>query len=545
MTLNGPSTAPTPENAGKGEKHKRKQWRGCLVLLAGGSLFILLGVVLVLRPAVNWAGSRAWEEAKARIEAEGETVDFRKTFPAPVADADNFCAVGPLRAIAEKDDPEGYRNRQRLEAVALPPTPQQGSKEKGKPREVQGPLFGTATDLAAWADWLRSMKESSKSMSDTGDAVRDLMTYLAKNEALYQELTAVLDRPEALWTPLWQQRIIPAYGYGLSMPHYKGIQELTRLLSLRGLTAAAVGDVAKAHTFNLVQLRFAEASARDPDLLGPLTSRTMAVYATHGVWNACRLHLGTAEDFQRLERGLTRLNYEQSYLQALRYELGIHIQALQWLKTRGPQPSASDGQYDWLDQLLREEAAPYFFYRVFKTGFLDFNIATTTNFMLDYGILPLRDRGLREAAEMGDELNERLLRMQEKFDLRGVTVVYTLPTIVRIAEAFLLAQCQVNQAIIACALERHRIAHGVYPATLEGLTLADGKPLPLDISAVPAAPMKYRVLTGEGGSSERYELWCVGWDAEDDGGKRLLDVKEPERTRFGMREYEGDWVWGW
>ena len=43
----------------------------------------------------------------------------------------------------------------------------------------------------------------------------------------------------------------------------------------------------------------------------------------------------------------------------------------------------------------------------------------------------------------------------------------------------------------------------------------------------------------------RCRIWAVGWDREDDGGKRVLNEKKPGQTRFQDLDYVGDWVWSY
>ena len=50
--------------------------------------------------------------------------------------------------------------------------------------------------------------------------------------------------------------------------------------------------------------------------------------------------------------------------------------------------------------------------------------------------------------------------------------------------------------------------------------------------------MRYR-KTADG----RYALWSVAFDGTDDGGKRTLDAKKPDETKFHNAAYLGDWVW--
>ena len=94
----------------------------------------------------------------------------------------------------------------------------------------------------------------------------------------------------------------------------------------------------------------------------------------------------------------------------------------------------------------------------------------------------------------------------------------------------------VSQAVIACALERHRIEKGSYPESLDAVRLADGKALPPD-------PMDDRSMRYRKTADDRYALWSIGFDGKDDGGRRVLDEKKPEDTKFSVEKYVGDWVW--
>jgi hypothetical protein len=85
----------------------------------------------------------------------------------------------------------------------------------------------------------------------------------------------------------------------------------------------------------------------------------------------------------------------------------------------------------------------------------------------------------------------------------------------------------VNQAAIACALERYRIAQGHYPETLQERTNSYRPKVPRDV--IGGQPYHYRSL--EGG---RFILYSVGWNEKDDGG--VSGAVQYDRT-------EGDWVW--
>ncbi len=91
------------------------------------------------------------------------------------------------------------------------------------------------------------------------------------------------------------------------------------------------------------------------------------------------------------------------------------------------------------------------------------------------------------------------------------------------------AQTVVNEAAIACALEKYRLANGQFPANLESLAPKFISLLPDDV--VSGEPYKYR-RTDKG----QFVLYSVGWNEKDDGGT-------PGKTLFDDKE--GDWVWSY
>jgi hypothetical protein len=83
----------------------------------------------------------------------------------------------------------------------------------------------------------------------------------------------------------------------------------------------------------------------------------------------------------------------------------------------------------------------------------------------------------------------------------------------------------VNEAQIACALERYHLANGEYPATLDALTPQFIENIPHDI--IGGDPLNYRA-TFDG----KFLLYSVGWNEKDDGGKD-----------GGTDFTKADWVW--
>ena len=105
-----------------------------------------------------------------------------------------------------------------------------------------------------------------------------------------------------------------------------------------------------------------------------------------------------------------------------------------------------------------------------------------------------------------------------------------VPNFTKATETMARNQTWVDQAQIACALERHRLANGKYPATLAALSPDLIKIIPHDL--IGGKAMNYSCPDGE-----NFKLYSVGWNEADDGGitAHTSDGKEDRE--------QGDWVW--
>ena len=100
-----------------------------------------------------------------------------------------------------------------------------------------------------------------------------------------------------------------------------------------------------------------------------------------------------------------------------------------------------------------------------------------------------------------------------------------IPNFARATETMARNQTLANEAQIACALERYRLANGKYPDTLAALTPQFIEKLPHDI--IGGKPLIYSCKDGQ-----TFLLYSIGWNEVDDGG---LESENPLT--------EGDWVW--
>ncbi len=102
-----------------------------------------------------------------------------------------------------------------------------------------------------------------------------------------------------------------------------------------------------------------------------------------------------------------------------------------------------------------------------------------------------------------------------------------LPSLDKVPERAAAAQTAVDQAALACALERFRLANGQFPDKLEALVPRFITQLPSDM--LTGEPYRYE-RTDDG----QFILYSVGWDEKDEGGA-------PGKTMFDQKR--GDWTW--
>lgn len=545
------------------EATRRWVWR-CVRGLAWFVLAVILLIVCV-REYVDWSGRRRWAAVQAAYAREGESLDFRSIMPDPVPDNRNFCAIPALKDLPlwkQSDEPGTPLALKiaRINAAALP----DGIRGKaaqalldgtfshpvvGKvtefnaddftppPRLATGALLGQPVDMAAWAAWLR--KDGTVPMpAPSGNPARDIVVALAKNDPLIKDLATGLNRPESQWTPPWKTRVLPEPYSVNFLPYQFAIKKLQYMLCLRATAAAHAGDTATADQSVLIALRLNQAEMEDPFLIGSLISCANSSTISNTVWELCDAKSGTDADFQRMQEQLERLDYQKSFLFSVRSEVTVGVDLLGYLNKYGLLSDFLGGIDSFQNSSAGEKTYPTMV-RVVPDGWYEANTATIAQWYLDYYIKPLRDGGFKAMLPRQQQLWTVLANKHSRpiYDqLDDLFALMAMPEVRGVAFRVIYTQSQINEAIAACALERYRIEHGAYPASLQAANHPGEKILPLDV--ISGKPMGYR-RTPNG----RYLLWCVALNNQDHGGTRVLDPANPATTKFADPSYTGDWVW--
>ncbi len=103
----------------------------------------------------------------------------------------------------------------------------------------------------------------------------------------------------------------------------------------------------------------------------------------------------------------------------------------------------------------------------------------------------------------------------------NIWAAIAIPNTTKATQTTARNQTLADEAQIACALERYRLAHGKYPETLDALVPQFIEKLPHDI--IGGKPLIYRPTADQpspssGAASGKFLLYSVGWNEMDDGG---------------------------
>ena len=508
----------------------KRLWKRALVK----TVVALVTLYALFDAWVNWSGAREWHATREMLNAQSETLDLRVLAADPIPDADNFCAIPLLKDIAKIEDGsvlkgESAEKRKRLQVFSSI------NKCLQNPRKPYSEPF----DLKECANNLR--KEGLLTTSGNSvDPAQDILGALGNQDALFQELAAGLDRTQVQLTPALKTREFPDNPSSVMLPAALEFVALSKALSLRAIASARAGENTKAHESLQISVKLMQANLNEPFLVSFLMALLQDSLICNSVWELCNEHAGTAQNFARLETELAPVDFNCSLLKAYRGELINGVALFQFMKR---------------DRLLfaevvmqmlgrnNKDSTSAVLARMIPLGFFDAASSVFADTCFEFFIKPQKEQGIMATykATESKALNKIAVRHDRDILMHPSSwfAGLSIPAMIDADLRTIFQQVVHNQAIIACALERYRLEKGSYPDSLDGMKLADGRSLPLDV--INNKPMGYR-KTANG----KYALWSVGFDGKDDNGQRgtLDNNSNKSMTRqLANKDYLGDWVW--
>ena len=499
-------------------------WRNFRRFLFGFACFITL---IVLAYAVeNWRGKRAWENHKREWIAKGEKFTVAELAPAPVPDEQNFALTpllkptmdftyqnGPGSSVVWRDT-NGLAHLQNLRAELRGEGAAQDKLTLGSPEK------GTFADLAACREFYRG-NTNYPQPTVPGTAAEDILVALGRFDAELKELReAAAARPRTRFPIEYEYQ--PAWA--ILLPHLAHLKGLTILTHVRAVAELEARRPVEAFADLKLGFRISDSVSEEPLLIDHLVRIAALAINLQTVREGLVRHAWTDAQLDELEKYLASLNLLAEYKLAQRGERACTTGGLDWL-------SRQIGT-DAFNYLSSDEGgggyAPVSW--ALPSGWIRQNMVTISQMHQDFTLAAADEHARRVFPEVCDKLDSKL----EKMRVRPYTIFAKLlfPALSKAVRRSARIQTTVDAARVALALERHRIANGALPDTLEALVPRFMGDIPNDL--LDGKPLRYR--RNPDGS---YLLYSVGWNQTDDGGEIAWSKGKDPNVDLS----KGDWVW--
>jgi hypothetical protein len=527
-------------------------WRRLLV-----GLGILVVLVIIFYAEEDWRGRRDWNQYRQALETRGEHTDFRAYIPKPVPDEQNFAATPVMRSFlqpnyflptndlfAQVDDyvyatniasARGHRHFLDLVAWQMAAVANQtGELKRELDASQRSGGFGR-THKQSKPTPRPNFATDKTDLASRAAAAPTILEGMEPDEAEFTELRLAGERPYSrfpLRYDLEDLALMPLY-------HLAKIKGLCQRLNLQACAELAAGQSDKALADVKLILYLANSIKTEPFLISQLVRMVCFQIAIQPLWEGLAEHRWTEMQLKELQQRFQQYDFLADMNQSLKGERTFGIQEVDQIKKKGLGMLDDLSDFENIGQTTPHKTFLNLVGRIMPAGWYDqerlsycMSFDAQMKGVIDLaGEKVLPEQMASNSADLTRQLQDPSLPTSLKsILLHQAVAAKVLGLLNRIPTKAAAAQTAANQAAIACALERYRLANGQFPETLEALMPRFMDHLPHDV--INGQPYKYR-RTGDG----KFILYSVGWNEKDDGGvpgkRGLFDTEE------------GDWVWSY
>jgi hypothetical protein len=484
-------------------------------------------------------GKYAWESYMRQSKAKGIDLDWRAYVPPPVPDDQNFAMTPPFDGMFDYERTTTnthylWRDTNMFSRIEW------ASLGAGQAPELGGWVQGHPVDLKKWQLYFQRLtsphpKHRLKQPEQiAGDAilpakpeepVHAVLFALSKMDGGLATIRQASSRPQSRY-PIHYDELPSAM-----LVHLGFLGNVSKALQLRAV--AELQSESNQQAFADVNLAFycAESIKSDPFIISQILRCHMIEADLQPVWEGLGAHRWSEGQLKEFERFFSKTDLLSQYDHWIKAELAF---TCGWIESLADDPSTFSEMENWPRQIGALEVATDL--RILPRGWYYENELSAARYFRESfrpDIVPQTQRVYPGLSQTNSAL----------FDMLPNTAAYSFAfkQVGRVVspQGFAHTQTELNLALVACALERYRMAHGYFPNTLDALTPGILEKLPHDI--INGEPLKYR-LTDPG----RFILYSVGWNEKDDGGT-YPGPKAPSnqgfRNLFNYHPETGDWVW--
>ena len=465
------------------------------------TVVLLLTLVMIFYRIEAWRGERAWEAYRKSAEARGVKLWLKDFVTPPIPDEQNYAAI-PFFKLRFGSEEEAK--------AAADLLPQWTSST------VKRPSFGGASGASSapineWRDYLVKLKLIS---APSENAARDIISAFEKLPGL-QQIRSASSRPQCRF-PVDLEK-----GFGAALPHLGPLQQAGFYFHLDAEARIEAGDGAGALDDCMQLFRLADAARTDSFIISLLVRFSILEKAALVIRRGLADGVWKEDELAALEVRLGAQNLVAGYRNAMASERAAMTTELERLALS----SAASASETWRALSLTPAGGS-----VYPRGWLYMSMVKGNELHDAWSMLTAPVNGVEPefiALRANGGPFRELAKLSSLDRFRYALIALLMPVLENVESSLLRASANLTQARIACALERVRLSAGGLPETLDGVVLNFVGSVPKDICD--GNPMRYR-RTADG-----YELWSVGLDRVDDGGRQ--NPSEPDSKK------QPDWLW--
>ena len=528
------STAPTPLLQ---RLFSRRQWPKYLFAAACLATLAVLFLTLASR-----RDAQAQQKSGNTAYASAERAAAEKIVPPPVPDDQNFAAIPFFASLFDKAT--------RSESDRLWPddfyrADQWPRRIPTLSESVEGRKTGRFVwDMLAWKTAFEKSQDVLRP-SDTRDeiAVTDqpnpttnaqaalfVLEALKPYEPVLAELQAVRERPHSRYNVryTWENP------WGILLPHLAVMKRTVQLLRLKASAEVAAGHSEQALQDVLLMLRLADSNRDEPTLISQLVRVAALEITFQPIWEGLAAQRWSEAQLQSLQAALQRYDFIADLKHCLEAErVWGNLTIALFRDKQSPVSFSSllseDGKVDdWVKEADNAFASC-------PRDWFDAEQRNYNRIFDDFLLAGLDVTAKRVYPRVTDE---NMHQMEKAWGGKGTWVKdhlafarSFLPAMSRVHLKLAGTQGYADLAVVACALERHRLATGQYPEALAALA-------PRFIKAVPHDLVTGKSLQYQRTDDGRFVLYSVGWNESDDNGELAFFA-----SGRGPEKKDGDWVW--
>ncbi|NBZ96321.1 MAG: hypothetical protein EBR40_07855 [Proteobacteria bacterium] len=490
------------------------QWAGVVV----GSLILLLLVTAgSFIGWLKWSGERDWKRAEAELRAKGEKLTFAELVPPMPPDSENFFADPLWAGYSDlvRTNSRGCDGAERQTMALKVPADQLPIR-----RWQKVPLTAQESDQLAQLKiskprdrssayrTLKSIFPSEKNADRKHEEAKAMLQLLTPAKENLSRIVELARRPQAQF-PLHYNLLATEGSIPELLAETTENLVLSQLFLNRASSELLLGKSDEAATDAETMLRLSFTQQNEPLLISLLVRVSTTSLALKVLDQGLADHVWTGDQIALYQGLLEKIDLPKGLLFVLRGERIYGRES--WKALQPPQQGFWASLGVQATRMLLEKNAAY-------------------HALLMQGALESMEHSLHESgwnrsnAQVFKE-EQAALAHHPLHRMMYIMMTLAVPALDGAIEKTVECQTQVNQSLIACALERYRLAHGSYPASLDALT-------PEYLAKLPRSPINGKPMTYSLKPDGTFLLWTQSWNLQSLDGKP------------GEYRGEGEIVWG-